>query len=666
MGFIMDGLDAEEYDRSYGDRVLMARIRSYFAPRMRSMAVVAGMILLVSLMQAALPVITSWGLDRIARDRSGGNIAMLTLLILGAGVLAWLFNYVRQVESAKVTGDVVLTLREDAFDAVMKRDLSFYDETPTGRIVSRVTSDTDDFANVVTLTMNLLSQVLLIVVVTAMLFLRDVGLALITLSITPVVVIMALLFRKLARETTRRSQRSLSRLNANLQETMGGIAVAKSFRQERRLYDEFTPINNQSYSVTTRQGLVFNNIFPLLFFVAGLGTVLLVEVGGRQVLDGGLSAGDWYLFLQSVALFWFPLTSIASFWSQFQQGLAAAERVFALIDAEAEVVQTGNERVDRLAGSIEFDGVVFGYGSRNRDHGAAEQDRPDEGANDGRPDAGTDAASGRAPIDRAVPADEPHRAVPAGEQVLDHFDLTVRAGETVALVGHTGAGKSTLGKLIARFYEFQGGAIRIDGHDIRSLDLAAYRRRLGVVPQTPFLFSGTVRDNIRYPRPDSSDDEVVDAARGVGHGDWLGSLPDNLDTEVGEHGKALSMGQRQLVALARLLIQDPAIVILDEATASVDPLTEAQIQEGLDVALADRTSLVIAHRLSTIEHADRIVVLRQGKIVEEGTHRSLLAAGGEYCEVYNAYFRHQSPDYRPGTGFIGAGADEATVPATTL
>lgn len=605
MGFIMDGLGAEDYDRTYGDRALVSRIIGYFRPKFRAMSLVAGMIVLTSLMQSALPVITAWGIDKVVDDQSDRNVALLTLGVLAAGVLSWVFNFIRQIYGARVTGDVVLQLRDDAFDAVLGRDLSFYDETPTGRVVSRVTSDTEDFANVVTLTMNFLSQILLVGVITVLLFVRDVELALITLAIAPAVILMALAFRRIARRTTQRAQRSLSRVNANLQETMGGIAVAKSFRQEAKLFEEFVPINEQNYHVTSRQGLVFNNIFPLMFLVAGLANVLLMLIGGQRVLDGGLSAGDWYLFLQAVALFWFPLTSIASFWSQFQQGLAASERVFALIDAEPQVVQHDSQPVDRLAGQIDFRQIVFGY--------------------------------------------TPH------ERVLDHFDLTIEAGETVALVGHTGAGKSTLGKLITRFYEFDGGELFLDGRDIRSFDLGSYRRQLGVVPQSPFLFSGTVADNIRYPRPDAPESDVLAAANGVGAGDWIASLPDGLETEVGEFGKALSMGQRQLVALARLLLQDPAIVILDEATASVDPLTEAQIQEGLDVALAGRTSLVIAHRLSTIEHADRIVVLRKGKIIEEGTHASLLERGGEYCEVYNAYFRHQSPDYRPGEGFVSVG-----------
>ncbi|GAA4081029.1 ABC transporter ATP-binding protein [Nonomuraea soli] len=602
MGFIMDGLDADDYDRTYGDGALLRRIGHYFRPKAGAMAVVATMIVLVSVAQAALPVVSSMAVDAVADGTIGEVAVPLTLALLAAGALSWLCSFVRHWQTAKVTGDVVLQLRQDAFDAVLARDMSFYDENPSGKIVSRVTSDTDDFATVSSLTMDLISQILMVVFVTGMLFVRSVELALLTLLIVPVVVALALGFRRIARKVTRRAQRSLSRVNANLQETMGGIAVAKNFRQEQQVYDEFRPINLQSYQVTLRQGFVFSSIFPVLFIVAGVATVGLVQLGGTSVLGGGITAGDWFLFLQGVSLFWFPLTSIAAFWSQFQQGLGAAERVFALIDAPPRVVQHSTESVERLRGRIEFRDLTFGY-------------------------------------------------TPAAP-VLRGFSLDIAAGESLALVGHTGAGKSTLGKLITRFYEFQEGELLIDGRDIRSLDLEAYRRQVGVVPQSPFLFSGTVADNIRYPRPSASDADVLAAATAVGGGDWLDALPQGLATDVGEHGRALSMGQRQLVALARLLVQDPAIVVLDEATASVDPLTEAQIQEGLDVVLAGRTSIVIAHRLSTIEHVDRILVLDHGRIVEEGDHSGLLAAGGRYCDVYNTYFRHQSPHYRPGTGFV--------------
>jgi ABC-type multidrug transport system fused ATPase/permease subunit len=408
---------------------------------------------------------------------------------------------------------------------------------------------------------------------------------------------MALAFRRIARRSTQQAQRAQAQVNSMVQETMRGIAIAKNFRQEATIYGEFQEISNRSYAVRLRQGYIFSGIFPVLFLVAGLGTTLLVYFGGHRVIDGKVSAGDWYLFIQAVMLFWFPLTSIASFWSQFQQGLSAAERVFALIDATPRVVQTGQEPAGRLRGKIAFEGVDFGY----------EDDR----------------------------------------LVLRDFSLEIPAGETVALVGHTGAGKSTIGRLVMRFYEFQGGRLTIDDRDIRSFDSESYRQQIGFVPQVPFLFSGTVADNIRYPRPDASDAEVMAAARRIGRGDWIDALQNGLATEVGEDGRGLSMGQRQLVALARVLIQDAAIVVLDEATASVDPLTEAQIQEGLDEVLQDRTAIVIAHRLSTIREADRIIVLDHGRIVEQGDHEALMAAGGHYATLFNTYFRHQDPNYHP-------------------
>ncbi|MGC4108526.1 MAG: ABC transporter ATP-binding protein [Thermomicrobiales bacterium] len=606
MGFVMDGLDAEQYDRTYSDRVLLSRISGYFRPAATAMMLVAVMIILNSAASMVTPLLGSWGIDRIVNDGAGSIIWILFAGLLTGGILAWAFNFIRQIVTAKVVGGVVLKLREDAFDAVLDRDLSFFDENPSAKIVSRVTSDSDDFANVVTLTMNLLSQILLVILITAILFTRNVQLAFVAVAITPVFVLLSLAFRKIARETTQKAQRSTARVNSSIQEAMSGIAIAKNFRQEGTLHSEFLPVNRQAYDVTLRQGIVFASIFPLLFFAAGLGTVLLVYLGGQQAIDGKITAGEWFLFFQSVMLFWMPMTSIASFWSQFQQGLGAAERIFALVDAEPEVVQHADDDPGRIRGEIEFRDLTFAYG-------------------DGTP-------------------------------VLEHFDLTIPAGQTLAIVGHTGAGKSTLGKLITRFYEFQDGDLLIDGTDIRSFDLPKYRAQLGIVPQSPFLFSGTVADNIRYPKPDATDDEIVAAASAVGQGDWISALPDGLQTDVGEFGRALSMGQRQLVALARVLIQDPSIVILDEATASVDPLTEAQIQEGLDVVLADRTSIVIAHRLSTIEHADRIIVLDHGRIVEEGTHAGLMAKGGRYCEVYNTYFRHQSPNYVPGEGFVATAA----------
>jgi ATP-binding cassette subfamily B protein len=321
-----------------------------------------------------------------------------------------------------------------------------------------------------------------------------------------------------------------------------------------------------------------------------------VYAGGLSVAEGVVSAGAWYLFILSLDNFMFPVMSLSAFWAQIQSGLSSAERVFALIDADPNVIQTANLEVPRLKGEIHFKKMGFRYTEN--------------------------------------------------EAILCDFDLHVRPGENLAIVGHTGAGKSSLARLIARFYEFQSGELLLDGQDIRSLDLSAYRRQLGIVTQAPFLFSGTVAENIRYAVPDATDGEMLTLAKRIGDGEWLETLPDGFNSQVGERGGQLSMGQRQLVALMRVLVQKPSIFILDEATASIDPFTEWQIQQALNLILQDTTSLLIAHRLSTVKAADRIVVMQDGAIIEEGNHDGLLTQGGHYSMLYNTYFRHQSLDYK--------------------
>jgi ATP-binding cassette subfamily B protein len=592
------GLETEAYDRQYTDRTLMQRIGGYFRPHKTAFILIVILLLVIALAGAATPIIVSRGVDIMGENLSPGNIALLTGAILIAGLISWGANWWRRRLTVRTVGDIVLTLRENAFRAAVGHDLSFYDEFASGRVVSRITSDTQDLGQTVVLVTDLFSQVIQALILSIVLVNIDWRLSLILFGFLPVIFLVTLAFRRLARVVTQRGMRAMANVNAAIKETVSGIAIAKNFRQESSIFGEFDQANRQSYQVNVQRGLVLSLVFPVLNALGGIGMAILVYAGGLSVAAGAITAGIWYLFLQSLDQFFFPVLNLSAFWAQVQSGLSAAERVFALIDAEPKVIQTDRKWAPTLRGEVCFEKLTFHY--------AREEDA-----------------------------------------VLENFNLTIRPGENVALVGHTGAGKSSIAKLLARFYEFQSGRILIDGMDIRSLDLPSYRSQLGIVSQSPFLFSGTIAENICYACAGEDLDSIESMARRIGDGEWLESLPQGLNTEVGERGARLSMGQRQLVSLLRVLIQRPAVFILDEATASIDPFTEWQIQQALGMILANTTSILIAHRLSTVKAVDRIIVLEKGAIIEEGNHAGLLERNGHYANLYNTYFRHQSIDYRP-------------------
>ncbi len=594
MGFF-SGLNAEKYDRKYSDRELLARILIYFKPHVKRLVVIVIGILLVSGTDALQPVVVSRGLDQIKADPQLRSVFIIAAIILVIGVVNWLTNWVRRRLTIRVVAFVLQKLATDGFAAAAEHDLSFYDEFSSGKIASRITSDTQEFGQLIGLFTDVISQVFESLILMIVLLTIEWRLTLIAIALIPIVFGMAIGYRKLARRVTRKGMRATANVNSAIKETISGIAVAKNYRQEASIFEIFNRANLDSYKVNINRGLVLAIVFPTLNTIGGLATAVMVYAGGLTVAQGIVTAGSWYLFILSLDRFMFPIMNLASFWTNVQNGLASAERVFALIDADPAVVQTDSRSVPPLKGDIQFEHVNFNY-----------------------------------------KADEP---------VLNDFNLHIKPGETVALVGHTGAGKSSIAKLIARFYEFQTGSICIDQMDIRSFNLNSYRRQLGIVSQVPFLFSGTVLENICYTCEQPDPSAVEKLARQIGDGEWLDTLPDGLLTEVGERGARLSMGQRQLVSLMRVLVQKPAIFILDEATASIDPFTEWQIQQALNLILAQTTSILIAHRLSTVRSADRIIVMREGSIIEEGSHQQLLTAAGHYAELYNTYFRHQSLAY---------------------
>jgi len=611
----------DKYDRQYTDNYLYKRIGSYLKDFKREAIIIVVSLTLLSFLAAFQPLWFADAIDALQAQgaglpwfkfyqppwlfqsfyhmqRSAGASDALVFFVVALTVTSFIQYFVgwlRRYLTGVTLGSIVANLRKDAFNAALQRDLAFYDKNKSGKIVSRITNDTQEFGEVAIIASDVVTQMIQLVVLMVILFRASFWLTMLLVLSTPVTLAVSAGFRVLARKVSRTGSRATANVNDAIQESVSGISVAKNFRRETLLYDEFSKVNRQSFRANLWRGLVLAAVFPVLNIVAGTVIALVTYTGAQAVVWGQVTLGVWYLFIQGVDRFYFPILNLSTFWSQFQQALSSTERIFALIDADNTVKQIADEPVKSIQGKIEFDDVTFSYDD--------------------------------------------------GTVVLKNFNLTIAPGESVAFVGHTGAGKSTIAKLNTRFYEFQSGTIRVDGRDIRMLNLHDYRGKLGLVPQQPFLFSGTVLDNIRYARPEATDAEIDTIAHSIGKGEWLETLPHGLLTDVGERGARLSMGQRQLVSLVRVLVQNPAIFILDEATASVDPFTESQIQEALELILQKSTSILIAHRLSTVRSADRIIVLKNGEIIEQGSHEQLMTSGGHYSELYDTYFRHQSLEY---------------------
>lgn len=595
MGF-HQGLAGESYDRQYSNRTLLNRIWVYLKTHRAKLLAVLLLILLGGIAGALPPWLVSKVLDQGRVARSSQNaLLLLVAAVIVIQLLGFVIYHILHRTTARIIADINSELSTDAFEACMRQDMAFYDQFSSGKIVSRITSDTRDFSTLITLSSSVLSDFMQSIVIAFILWQTQWRLAAILFTIVPILVIVTLLYRKLARKVTVEGMRAMANVNATIKETINGIAVAKNFRQEETILADFRASNKQSYQFNVRRGFVLSIVFPTTRLLTGIMAAILVYSGSRSVIASLITAGSWYLFALSADRFMLPILSISSFWAQVQTGFSAAERIFALIDAKHSVTQTGDSKSDHVAGKIEFKNVTFRYNT--------------------------------------------------GTEVLSDFSLLIKPGENIAFVGHTGAGKSSIIRLISRFYEFQNGEILIDDKDIRSFNLQNLREHMGIVTQVPFLFDGTVEENIRFSKPEISTEEILQIANQIGDGEWLTTFSNGLQTRVGERGAHISMGQRQLVALMRVLVHKPSIFILDEATASIDPFTEKQIQAALNLILKSSSSILIAHRLSTVQSADRIIVLENGHIIEEGSHTELLAHRGHYADLYNTYFRHQSLEY---------------------
>jgi ATP-binding cassette, subfamily B, bacterial len=526
------------------------------------------------------------------------DVAALDLIVAAFVAVAILYaaaTYLQTYMVGWVGTRVLQDLRERVFAHLQSMSIGFFTRRSPGVLISRMTNDIEALNQLVTsgvVTM-FSSTLTLLGVVVIMLFL-DVQLALIAFVTFPLLAIASVVFRIVSQGAYRATRERIAAITAYLQESLSGVRVVRSFGQEPRHLGEMTELNEANRAVNMRTVYLNASYFPAVELLAAVGTAAIILYGGSQVIDNEIQVGVIVAFIGYLATFFDPIQQLSQLYTTYQQGMAALDKIFDLLDTEPDMVDApGAVDPGPLRGEIELDGVWFSY---------ADGDRPEDGA-----------------------------------WALRDVDLHVPPGQTLALVGATGAGKSTFAKLVARFYDPQQGRVLVDGHDLRGIQQRALRRQLGIVPQEGFLFSGSVRENIAFGRPEASEEEIGSAIAAVGATEFVDGLPEGIETQVGERGVQLSAGQRQLVAFARALLAEPRILILDEATSNVDVRTEKTIEKGLERLLRGRTAIVIAHRLSTIRRAGKIVVLEGGKIAEQGTHDELIAAAGPYSKLYGAW-----------------------------
>ncbi|HUB35752.1 MAG TPA: ABC transporter ATP-binding protein [Solirubrobacteraceae bacterium] len=577
-----DGERASRASRGRNLRGLLALLRPY---RLRVMATLAAL-LLGTAASLAPPLLAKVAIDQGIEQHDTETLALVVLAFLAAAALLWAMTYLQTYLVGWVGQRALADLRIRIFTHLQRQPIGFYESRPAGVLISRITNDVEALESLVTdSVVTLVQSGLTLVGAIGVLLYLDPHLALLTFCVVPFVVAASIWFRLVSTGAFRRTRETIGAITGYLQETLSGIRVVRSFGQEPVHEARFAELNRENCDanmITVRLNAAY---FPGVEMLSGVALALIVLYGGYQAMEGHITAGTVVAFVATLSYLFEPIQQLSQLYTTYQSGMAALEKIFQLLDVKPTLTDSPDaQELGRIRGELSFEDVTFAY----------------------TPDA----------------------------FALRHVDLHVPPGQTVALVGATGAGKSTMAKLVARFYDPTSGRVLVDGHDLREVTGHSLRSQMGIVPQEAFLFSGTIAENIAFGRPDAGEREVRAAAAAVGAEEFISELPEGYDTQVGERGAQLSSGQRQLIAFARALIADPRILILDEATSNVDLHTEARIEQGLRRLLAGRTAVVIAHRLSTIRQAARIVVLEHGQIVEMGPHEELLDARGRYYELY--------------------------------
>ncbi len=549
-------------------------------------ALAIGSLLAFTVVGLAPPFLAKLAVDKGIRQHDLHALTLIVAAFLATGIVAMLLSAAQTYQTGWVGERVLADLRNRLFAHLQRLSLGFFERNRTGAIISRITNDVEALDQLVTDGVTSLVQNTLLLFGTAIVLLvLDWRLALATLTILPLVALATAWFRIRSNRAYRRVRERIGLVTATLAEDIAGMRVVQSFTREPVNQEGFRGINDR-YREANYETVVLNGIyFPVIDFLSSLATAIVLGYGGYLLIHGQVTIGTLLAFFLYLTNFFDPVQQLSQLYNTFLSAIAALDKITEVLDEEPQVVDSPSAaELPRAAGHVRLDHVRFGYGDLT--------------------------------------------------EVLHDIDLDVPAGTTVALVGQTGAGKSTIAKLLARFYDPREGRITVDGYDLRDVTQQSLRRQLGIVPQEGFLFAGTVAENIAFGRPEASRAEIEEAASAVGADEWIRELESGYDTELGERGFRLSLGQRQLIAFARALLADPRILILDEATSSVDIGTERKIEHGMHRLFAGRTAFVIAHRLSTIRDADLIVVLEDGRVVEQGTHAELITRPGVYTSLY--------------------------------
>ncbi|MCD6484109.1 MAG: ABC transporter ATP-binding protein [Candidatus Odinarchaeota archaeon] len=583
-------VDIEVTERTMSDKYLLKKIFAYV---FRYKAIIFGVLialLLSSVATIAGPYIIMIAIDKYIETGDTLGLLHISLIYLGVIILGYIAGFGNTYGLNWLGQKVIYDLREDLFEHLQYISVDYYDKNPTGQLISKLINDVNTLnqlmiSGLITTISDLVTLFGILIVMLSI----NVYLSLVAFAVIPLLLLSNMYFARKIRRLSRVTRKTIAKVTSNVEETVSGIEVVKAFTKEKSSRRSFDQVNRENLVANINLARTTSALYPVIDVISALGNALVLYFGGLSVIGGILTIGVLVAFFSYLGRFYQPIMNITLFYNNIQSAFAAAERIFGVLETKSTIVEKEDAiELPSIQREIKYDNVTFWYIK--------------------------------------------------GQPVLQNFNLTIKHGEKIAVVGKTGAGKTTLVNLLLRFYDPKKGRILIDGIDIRDVTLKSLRSQIAIVLQKPFLMNTTILENIRFGKPDATEEEVIEAAKAVGIHDFIMKLPNGYNTNVGEEGKRLSVGQKQLITFARALLANPRILILDEATASVDSYTEALIQKGIYKLMENRTSIIIAHRISTIKNVDRIIVLEKGKIVEEGTHEELIEKGGIYKKLYELQF----------------------------